>query len=314
MNRRHFNRLGAMAALSLCSPLADADTFDYPWKLGVITDEVSPDLAVVLKTFYPKYQLGWAEIRNLKLDGKSKYVYKAASPEQIKDIRKQLDDAGVKFSILDTAFYKIALPGTKPLHESASELNPSEGEYARQMDELKRASDAAHALGTDKVRIFTFNRVADPNTIFDRIVEELHKALLVAKEQDVILVVENEHSCNTATASETAKLFKAVTDTRLMHNWDSGNCYMGGENPFPTGWNMLDHKRIGHIHLKDATGKEWKPIGAGDIDFVGQFTALKKMKYSGTLSLETHYRNPAHDPYASSVESMDGLFGVLKKV
>jgi sugar phosphate isomerase/epimerase len=303
-----------MTALSLCSPLADADTFDYPWKLGVITDEVSPDLGEVLKTFYPKYQLGWAEFRNVALGGKSKYVYKSASPEEIKGLRKQLDDAGVKFSILDTAFYKIPLPGTKPLHESATELNPSEGEFARQMDELKRAADAAHALGTEKLRIFTFSRVADPDAIFDRIVEELHKALVVAKEQDVILVVENEHSCNTATGTETAKLFKAVKDPRLMHNWDPGNCFEGGEEPFPKAWNMLDHKRIGHIHLKDAAGKAWKPIGSGEIDFVGQFTALKKMKYAATLSLETHYRNAAHDAYASSVESMDGLFGVLKKV
>ena len=314
MNRRQINRLGAMAALSLCSPLADAETFDYPLKLGIITDEVSPDLGEVLKTFYPKFQLGWAEIRNLKIDGKNKYIYKAATPEEIKDIRKQLEDAGVKFSILDTAFYKIPLPGTKTLHESATELNPSEGEFARQMDELKRGADAAHALGTNKLRIFTFNRVADPDTIFDRIVEELHKALVVAKEQDVVLVVENEHSCNTATGTETAKLFKAVKDHRLMHNWDPGNCFEGGEEPFPKAWDMLDHKRIAHIHLKDAAGKAWKPIGAGEIDFVGQFKALKDMKYSGTMSLETHYRNAARDAYASSVESMDGLFGVLKKV
>ena len=81
------------------------------------------------------------------------------------------------------------LPGTKPLHESASELNPAEGEFARQMDELKRAADAAHALGTNKLRIFTFTRVADPDSILGRIVEELNKALAVAKAHDVILVV-----------------------------------------------------------------------------------------------------------------------------
>ena len=51
----------------------------------------------------------------MKLDGKSQYVYASASPEQLKQIKKQLDDAGVKLSVLDTAIYKIALPGTKPL-------------------------------------------------------------------------------------------------------------------------------------------------------------------------------------------------------
>jgi L-ribulose-5-phosphate 3-epimerase len=314
VNRRRFNRLSAMTALSLCAPLADAESFDYPWKLGVITDEVSPDLGEALKTFYPKYGLGWAEIRNLQIGGKNKYVYKSATKAEIKDIRQQLDDSGVKSSILDTAFYKIALPGTRPLSESATELNPAEGEFARQLDELKRAADAAHTLGTKKLRIFTFLRVADPDSIFDRIVEELDKALAVAKEQDVVLVVENEHSCNTATGTETAKLFQAVKDRRLMHNWDPGNCFEGGEEPFPKAWNMLDHERIVHIHLKDAAGKAWKPIGAGQIDFTGQFKALKEMKYAETLSLETHYRNAERNAYASSVESMDGLFTVLKAV
>ena len=99
-----------------------------------------------------------------------------------------------------------------------------------------------------------------------------------------------------------------------MHNWDPGNCFEAGEQPFPKAWNVIDHSRIVHIHLKDASGKAWKPIGAGEIDFKGQFEALKKINYGGTLSLETHYRNAQKNAYASSVESMDGLFGVLRAV
>ena len=76
-------------------------------------------------------------------------------------------------------------------------------------------------------------------------------------------------------------------------------------------WNQLDHSRIGHIHLKDADGKEWKPIGSGKIGFTGQFRALRAIEYSGTLSLETRYRDAQRDAYQSSVESMDGLFRAL---
>lgn len=314
MNRREFVGLSSLAALGLAVPASAAAAFDYPWKLGIITDEVSPDLGQVLTSFYPKYNLKWAEIRNLKLNGKGKYVYKSATPDELKQIKKQLDDAGIQLSILDTGFYKIALPGTKPLGANTADLNPAEGEYPKQLDELKRAADAAHALGTDRVRIFTFRRVQDPDSIFDRIVDELHKAIAVAKEHDIKLLVENEFDCNTGTGTETAKLFKAIPDRTLLHNWDPGNCFEAGETPFPDAWNLLDHARISHVHLKDAAGKAWTPIGAGKIDFVGQFKALKKMGYSGTLSLETHYRNSQHDAYASSVESMDGLFGVLKQV
>jgi sugar phosphate isomerase/epimerase len=314
MNRREFNRLGATAVLGLAARASYAESFDYPWKLGIITDEVDADLARVLSSFYPKYQLRWAEIRNVKLDGKSRYVYISATPGQLKDIRKQLEDAGVKMSVLDTAVYKIALPGTTPLGESAQELNPEKGAYGRQLDDLRRTADAAHALGTNRVRIFAFKRVADPNAIFDRIVDELGKALAVAKEKDITLLLENEFSCNVATGAESAKLFKAIPDRRLMHNWDPGNCFLAGEEPFPKAWDELDHSRISHIHLKDAAGKKWEPVGGGKIDFIGQFKALKKMNYAGTMSLETHYRNAQRDPYTSSVESMDGLVRVLKEV
>jgi sugar phosphate isomerase/epimerase len=217
-------------------------------------------------------------------------------------------------SILDTGVYKIALPGTSPLGANASDLNQVQGDYDIQLDELKQAAEAAHTLGTNRVRIFTFKRVANPDAIFDRILDNLHKAIDVAKAQDVKLIVENEFDCNTGTGAETAKLFKAISDRTLMHNWDPGNCFEAGEEPFPKAWDQLDKSRISHIHLKDAVGKNWAPIGGGKIDFVGQFKALKQMNYAGTMSLETHYSNAQHDPYTSSVESMDGLVGVLKQV
>jgi sugar phosphate isomerase/epimerase len=315
VSRRDFARISALAGLG-AAIAADARSaqFDYPWKLGVITDEVSLDLQKALATFFPKYQLQWAEIRNINLNGKSSYVYRNATPDQLADIKKQLDDAHIKLSVLDTAVYKIPLPGTKPLGKNSADLHPAQGEYERQLEDLKRAANAAHTLGTNRLRIFTFARVADPNSIFNRIVDELGKALAVAKQQDVVLLVENEFSCNTATGAESAQLFKAVSDRRLMHVWDPGNCYEAGEEPFPKAWDQLDYSRIGHIHLKDAEGHGWKPIGAGKIDFAGQFNALKKIKYSGTLSLETHYKNAQRDIYTSSVESMDGLFNVLKNV
>lgn len=314
ITRREFTLLGAAAALALKSQARDAGQFDYPWKLGVITDEVSTDLHRVLASFYPKYRLRWAEIRGVELDGHRSYVYRSATRKQLSDIKRQLDDAGVKLSVLDTAIYKITLPGTHPLGPNGRKPNGDQGEYKRQMEDLKRAAEAAHALGTDRIRIFTFHRVANPDAVFYRIVDNLNHALATAQEQGVSLLVENEFDCNVATGSETGRLFRAITNRRLLHNWDPGNCYMAGEEPYPKAWDELDHSRIGHMHLKDAKGKKWMPIGKGDIDFVGQFRALKKMGYSHTMSLETHYRNAQKDPYTSSEESMDGLFSVLKKV
>ena len=314
MNRRDFNR---MAAVVLSGPLvrdAFAENFEYPWNLGIITDQVDLDLSRVLAGFYPKYQLRWAEIRYLKLSGKKRYVYADATPGELKEIRRRLDDAGVRLSVLDTAVFKIALPGTTPVGEGPAYVDPEQNGFGRQMDDLKRAADAAKGLGAERIRIFTFRRVAQPAAIFDHIVEQLQRAIAVAKEQDITLLVENEYDCNIGTGAEIVRLFKAISDRRLMHNWDPCNAYEMGEKPFPNVWDELDHSRISHIHLKDATGKEWKPIGAGEINFTGQFRALRAMKYSGTLSVETRYQGIGEDQYASSVESMNGLVSLLKGV
>ena len=250
----------------------------------------------------------------MKLDGQTRYAYADATPSQWKETRLRLDDAGVQLAVLDTAVFKVALPGTTPIGESPAYVDPAKGGFGGQMEDLKRAAEAAHTMGTNRIRIFTFRRVAQPALIFHRIVEELERALLVGRQQGVTLLVENEYDCNIGTGTEIAKLFRAIPDRRLMHNWDPCNVYEMGEQPFPSIWDQLDHSRISHIHVKDAEGKNWKPVGAGKLDFAGQFRALKAINYSGTLSLETRYRNAARDPYASSVASMDGLIRVLKKV
>lgn len=313
MKRRDFHRIAATALFGSKAFGRFTETFDCPWKLGIITDQVDMDLGNVLGGFYAKYRLGWAEIRYLKLRG-NQYVYANATPAQLREIRRQLDNAGVRVSVVDTAIYKIALQGTTPAGASPAYINGADARFDRQMEDLKRAAETAHALGTDRIRIFTFRRVADPNAVFGRVVENLQTAIGVAKQQAVTLLVENEYDCNTATGEEIATLFEAIPDMTLMHNWDPCNCYEMGEQPFPKVWDQLEHSRISHIHLKDARGKEWKPIGAGEINFAGQFQALKNMNYSGTLSLETRYRDTQQDAYASSVESMNGLIGILKRV
>lgn len=322
MRRREFLwRAAATAAAlpvalpALARPFGD---FDYPWKLGLITDEADADLARVLTQFVPRYRLQWVELRNVRFNGRPVYLGERGTPAEVRQVKEQLARAGVRLSVLDTGVYKVWLPGTRG-RENASDLNPVNTAYQRQLEILKHACGVAHQLGTRKIRIFTFRRVANPATVFDRVVEELHKALAVAQSEDVELVIENEFDCNVATGEETARLFRALPDRRFGHNWDPGNCFVAGETPYPLAWSKLDHSRIVHMHLKDAVRDasghyHWMPVGKGSIDFVGQFRALKAMRYQGTLSLETHYRNARRDPWTSSIESMDGIENVLHQV
>jgi len=102
-----------------------------------------------------------------------------------------------------------------------------------------------------------------------------------------------------------------------MLNWDPGNAAARGEKPFPDGYSHLPKNRIRHMHLKDAAdtgnGKtEWAAMGAGKIDYLGQFRALKRDGYAGAMSLETHWPGGG-TPEESTRQSMAGLKALLQK-
>src|SRR5437867_6392486 len=139
------------------------------FKLGSITDEWTPDFQAALKAM-KRYGLAWAEIRTV---GKT-YITEA-SKEELRKMKGLLFRYRIRVSVVDSALFKCALPGTAPV-AGEKDAYP----YSAQMDLLKRALDRAHFFGTGKIRVFAFWRVADNQSHFDRIAEELRKAAEVA--------------------------------------------------------------------------------------------------------------------------------------
>ena len=310
MRRREFVAGGATAALFSAMPSWTADLRRF--KLGVITDEVTQDFEKAL-LWAKGYGLGWVELRFIW----NKYVTDFA-PDDIKRAKELLGKYDLRVSVVDTPYFKTLLPGTQSRFSEAKG-DRLQSDFSQQAAVLERAFARAKDFATDKVRIFSFLRVAEPHTVFDRVAKELEKTAGAAKREGLLLVLENEFSCNVATGAESAAMLKAVSSPSLGLNWDPGNAFAAGETPFPIGYDALDKKRIWHMHLKDAApappGQEakWMPIGGGKIDFLGQFRALIRNDYEGTMSLETHDLNAAKDKEASSRESMDGLLKIIRE-
>ena len=128
--------------------------------------------------------------------------------------------------------------------------------------------------------------------------------------------MENEPSCNTATGAEAARTLAAVRSPSLQLNWDAGNAASRGEIAYPNGYSALPKDRIGYLHCKDVIRNgdkyEWMKMGAGIIDWVGQYRALKRNGYRGIVSLETHWRG-AGTPEESSRQSMAGMKDLLRR-
>lgn len=282
---------------------------DSGFKLGAISDGFSGNFEQALEIM-KSYGLHWVEIREVW----GKYNTET-TPAEIRRIRQLLDQYDFKCSVVDSALYKCTLPGTKPV-TTEKDTYP----YSGQIDLLKRAAERAHAWGTDKVRGFTFWRLADPSSVFTRVAEELDKAAGVARSEGARLVIENEESCNGGTGHELAAILKLAPAQNLGINWDVGNGYTHGEVSYPDGYQALDKSRIWHLHLKGmACGaglKDCKETFAdeGVIDLAGQLRALARDHYDGTMSLECEFRAPGMTHEQTSRRSLEGLLRVVKQV
>ena len=182
---------------------------------------------------------------------------------------------------------------------------------------LEHCIELAKQFQTDRIRCFDFWRLDDQAPYRAAINDKLRTAAETCAKSNLILLLENEMSCNTATGEESAAVLKAIPNKNLMLNWDPGNAAALGSTPYPDGYRLLPHDRIGHCHAKDVVrqpGKkyEWAPVGEGVVDWVGQFRALAKDGYHYAVSLETHWRG-AGTPEASTRVSMKGLKETLSK-
>src|SRR5215469_9007363 len=280
------------------------------FKLGIISDELTDKLEEALP-FLSSYQLHWCELREMW--GKN---IMNLSQEELDRARKLIDNAGLKVSDIGSPIFKWNLPQMPAkADEKRDEFKASFVE--QDADRLLEQSFAlARHFGTDKVRMFSYWRVDQPERAYKYVRDRLAQAAQVAAKNDIVLVLENEHTCNVGTGRELGHLLKEINSPALRGNWDPGNAAMLDEIPYPNGYEAV-RGLFAHMHIKDvrknaATGrKEWAPVGGGFIDWKGQIQALRKDGYEGTMSLETHYLRPDRDKVESTRESLAGLMTLL---
>jgi len=318
ISRRQFLRetSGAAAATAIAWPRLGG--FYMPemssrFKVSVITDEISQDLGHALEIAAKEFGLGHVEIRTLwnknviNLDAKET----AEATQLIKKFNLQVTD-------IASPLFKTDWPGAP-----VSEFSPKKPQfgadytYAQQNEVLERSIAAAKAFGTERVRCFDFWRLQDPKPFREAMDAKLRETAAAVAKQNIALLLENEFACNTATGAEAGRTLEAVKEPNLKLNWDPGNAAYRGEIAYPEGFAKIPKERIGHVHCKDVVRKpdgkfEWAAMGKGIIDYVGQFRALAQAGYTGTMSLETHWRGGG-TPEESSRQSMAGMKELLGK-
>jgi sugar phosphate isomerase/epimerase len=312
--RREF--LAGMVAMTAASRFASASRFNLAdsgsqFRVSVINDEISQDFGHACEVAAHEFGMGWIELRGMW----KKNIIKLDEKE-VAEARRILEKYQLKVTDIASPLFKVDWPGAPKSKFSEAKSFGADFTLAQQDEVLDRALDLAKAFQTDRVRCFDFWRLEDQAPYRAAINDKLRDAASKAAKKGIILVLENEPSCNTATAAESAKVLSAVQSPALMLNWDPGNAAAAGEIPYPDGYNLLPKDRIGHCHCKDAvkTGKgyDWAPMGGGFIDWAGQFKALKRDGYRFAVSLETHW-NGGGSPEECSRASWAGMKKLLQQ-
>jgi sugar phosphate isomerase/epimerase len=314
LSRRRFAGLSIAAAASSLLPLR-AWAAGSKFKIGVISDEVSEDFDHACYVISKQFGLHWIELREIW--GKN---LQTVSDDEIARAQKILTKYDLQVTDISSPLYKVDWPDAPhSKYGSKDDLHGAdETKFNQQQEVLERSISLAKQFKTNKVRCFDFWRIDDVKPYRKAINAQLQEAAEFAAKRDVMLVLENEFECNTATGREAAATLAGIPSRNLALNWDPGNAVMRGElDAYPGGWDALPKDRIHHCHVKnavkDATGKiVWSPVDVGYIDWAAQFKALEAIGYADAVNLETHWRG-AGTPEASSVRSWEGMKKALQQ-
>jgi sugar phosphate isomerase/epimerase len=316
ISRRSFLAATGMAAAACAiRPLIGmASPSKSPFRISVINDEISQDFDHDCYVVAHDFGLSWIELRSMW--GKN---VTELSATQIDDAQKILAKYNLRVTDIASPLFKTDWPGApKSPYSSKADLHSAAETTFKEQDEiLARSIALAKQFKTNKVRCFDFWRLEDVAPFRAAIDEKLRSAAEVCGKQGILLLLENEFACNTATGREAGRAMNAVRTPHLALNWDPANAVMRGEfDAFPGGWDAIPKNRIHHCHCKNAVkgadGKiEWAPVGKGILDWTAQFRALKKSGFRDAVSLETHWHGGG-SPEESTRISWEGMKQALK--
>lgn len=242
------------------------------FRKAVITDEISQDPETAAE-LAKRYNLEGVEIRS---------VWDTA-PEDLTDgqidrINDILKQNGLKVVSISSSIFKCRL-----------------GEdQTRKIDKTIRL---AKKLGSGFIRCFSYWK--DENFDENAFAGELKGYESLLKENGITMLLEFDPAVNITNGRQAASLLKKVNSPQIQAIWDPGNDIYNrpfDEIPYPDGYNILK-PYIKHVHLKDAvrTGDKTAGVafGKGEVDYIGQLSALLKDNYDGYIVMETHYKKGA---------------------
>jgi len=270
-------------------------------KVAILSDEISTDFETAVELGI-SWGLRAFELRRLG----SGRVPRVASSE-IEQVDRLRRGHGLCITGLSTGLFKI--PADHPEVEQ------------RLAEDLPRACEIAHPLGTDVINDFGFRKPPEQGgergevaakECPPRVIDLLGRAVDTVARCGCRFFLENEHVCWPDTGAATARIVRALGRPNLFVNWDPTNAAHPGEVPFPDGYHAV-RGLIAHVHVKDfdpLQGGRIVPPGQGAVNWPAQLRALLADNYRGWLVIETHMR-PRVESSRRCVQALREMLAVL---
>lgn len=229
-------------------------------KLSIISDQVSQDLEEALNIIV-KEGYEYVELHNV-----FGHSIETCTREEVDEIQRLLKQYSVKVSNIASTIFFLC-----PLYpeDEVSLFNPNfysiKGNLEYHLKVLENACWIANALECPEIRIFPFrwpdNRKGPYGTKhdFEKIIENIKKALHISKKYHVTLMLENCPYSHLPKGKMTYQVIQEINDPYLKLLWDPANSYRAIRENVPEtymDWNLEEefmhlHPYIGHIHLKN---------------------------------------------------------------
>lgn len=258
--------------------------------LSGFADEIDPALSKQMEVIK---KLGMSHIEMRGVNGKGLVEYSVA---EAREIKKQLDDNGIRLSSLGSPIGKIKITD----------------DFEPHFELYKHTVELAHLMETPYIRMFSFfmPESQDPAQYRNQVMEQLGRFADYAKQNGVCLLHENEKDIYGDVASRCLEIMQLYYGDHFQAVFDFANFVQCKQDTLEA-YELLK-PYIRYVHIKDAvwaTG-DVVPAGMGDGHVAEILKKLKDSGYQGYLSLEPHLSDfagfQALEQGAAKKEKLDG--------
>jgi sugar phosphate isomerase/epimerase len=237
-------------------------------RISALADEISPDLDTQIAVLREE------GIHHLELRGAWDTNVLDLSAAQVAEIGRAVAAAGLRVSAIAAPIGKVPID------------SPNDAELPR----LARAITVARALGTARVRIFSFYPAAGEESppAREAVLTRLRTLTAQARAAGVTLLHENEKDIYGDSIARCVDLLQGVDDPHFRALLDPANFLQCGQRPYPDAYAALQ-PWLAYVHVKDVDRDGTLVVaGAGEANWPGLLARLRADGYDGFLSLEPH--------------------------